>query len=76
MTLSEETTGGLKTISESEQFINPQRKLLVWFTWQISLDIYHHCRQVNSALFVCRRQSKFWCDWVALLPPSLPAVPV
>lgn len=45
-----DTTSGPKTISESECFINPQRKLLIWFTWQISLDIYHRCRQVSSAL--------------------------
>lgn len=47
---AKETTSGPKTISQSKRFINPLRKLLIWFTWQISLDIYHRCRQVTSAL--------------------------
>lgn len=44
-----ETTSGLNTISESECFINPRGKLLIWFTWQISRDIYHRSRQVAPA---------------------------
>lgn len=44
------TASGRKTISESERFVNPQRKLLIWLTWQICLDVYHRCRQGTSAL--------------------------